>query len=408
MQGAVNYMAGTVRIRISARYPERVINICAQSGIEFWDLERRKDGTAVMTVYIQGYRRLREISRKSGLFNIKIEKRKGVPFLLWRIRKRYVLIFGLILCFAALITSSFFVWQIDIEGNEKVSSSEILAAMRKYGVSIGTCTLTIQNDYISNKVLLEIPELSWMTINTHGSRARVIVREKRPIPEIIDYTVPTSVYSSKAGIITKIIVLRGTPQVTVGDTVFEGDLLVSSQVGSVASGDRYVRADAEIWARTWYNMSESMPLSCTRKQYTGSETTRVAIILGKKRINLYFSGGNPYEDYDKITLYDNITAFDGSALPVTVVKETFTEYEEVSAMITAESAGKVLEARLTERLNAEIGDGSVESVNFEYSVENGVLTVTMSAECVEEITTLRELSADEIIYEEELPDAPQE
>jgi similar to stage IV sporulation protein len=295
-----------------------------------------------------------------------------------------------------LIFSSFFIWQIEVEGNENVSTSEILASLRKYGVTIGTCTLTVENDYISDKVLLDIPELSWMAINTKGSRAVVIVREKREKPEIVDMTVPTSVYAGKTGTITKITVLRGTPQVSVGDSVLEGDILVSSQVASVSSGDRFVRADAEIWAKTWYNISDTMPLNYTGKVYTGGEKTRTAIILGKKRINLYFSGGNPYASYDKITMYNNIKAFDGSPLPLTIIKESFIPYETEKSIMTAESGGKILEARLMERLNDEIGDGSVENVSFNYSVENGVLTVTMEAQCLENIARLQSLTEDEI------------
>lgn len=396
MQGAVNYLTGTVRVSIRARYEERVANICTQVGVKFWDMERRRDGTLTMMTTIGGYRKLREISKKSGLFTIKPERRKGVPFLLWRVRRRYALLVGMFLCFGAVFFSSFFVWQIEVTGNSTVSKGEIIGALKELGVDIGTCTLKINNRQIQNNILLMIPELSWITVNTEGSRAHVIVREKIEKPEIIDVTEPTSVYAEKSGIITKMTVLRGTPVVNVGDTVMGGELLVEGKMHILSGETDFVRADAEIIARTWYNMSEMMPLNMACKEYTGETAEKFLLRLGKKTVNLYFSGGNPYPSYDKITADNIVKTPDGSALPFGIIKETYAEYTVKSELMTANTAGKILEERLLKRLSQEIDDGEIVSADFEYSVENGVLTVSMSAECIENISVLKLMEPEEL------------
>ena len=394
MKSAVNYVAGTVRVRLDCKYPERVINLCAGNNVDFWDLERAPDGAARMTVTIGGYAELRRVSRETGAFSIRVTRRRGVPFLLWRIRKRYALLVGMVLCLLAVTVSSFFVWQIDVTGNETVPTSEILAALRSLGVDIGTSTLAISQERISNRMLLLVPRLSWITLNTHGSRIEVMVREKILKPELYDPDVPTGVYAAKAGIIVRTVVTEGWKVAAQGDTVLPGDELVSAHV-PVGAGS-LVHAQAEIWARTWYEFSLQMPLENAKKTYTGATSTHTAIILGGKRINFYFSGGNPYAGCDKITMYTPVELPGGAVLPLTIVRDTFEEYTLTEGTLTVQEAERILSAQLLYRLEQTIGEGSVTSAAFETAEENGVVTVTLRAECLEQIGAERALTEAEI------------
>ncbi|MGM9520958.1 MAG: sporulation protein YqfD [Oscillospiraceae bacterium] len=396
MQGAVNYVKGSVRIRVKCKYPERIINICARNGVDFRELQREENGDTLMTVSISGYRTLRKIAKEGGLISISPLRRSGVPFFLWRIRKRYVLLAGMALCLVAVWVSSFFIWQIDVEGNETVSTSEILACLKKLGVEIGASTFSVSRSQLSNEMLLMIPELSWITLNTHGSRIEVIVREEIKKPEIYDPDTPMLVYAEKAGIITEMTVSEGNPLVSAGDTVDAGDELVSGVMVGGKSGVRLMRASAEVWARTWYEFSLKMPLETAVKEYTGEKTTRTALIIGGKRVNLYFSGGNPYGYYDKMTVYKTAELPGGAVLPLTVITETYEEYRPVYKSLSFESAESVLKSRLLAMLEEEIADGYVVSTDYASTEENGVVTVTLYAECVEQIAASRELTEEEI------------
>ncbi len=392
MSGAINYVRGTVRVELRSKYSERVVNICASSGVDFWDLRRGEGGAAEVTVYIPGYLKLREVAEKTGAFTVRVLGRRGAPFFLWRIRRRYVLFAGLIACLAAVAYTSFFVWQIDVVGNEKVPSAAILSALRDAGVDIGVNALKVSQERVSNRVLLEMPELSFISLNTHGCRLEVVVREARERPELFDPAVPTSVFAGKAGIITDMEVLEGWATVAPGDTVGVGDELISSFV-PVGNG-RNVHAEGRVTARTWYELTLSTPLETVKKRYTGETRRRTAIIFGGKRLNLYFSGGNPYGCYDKITEYETLTLPGGTVLPVTVVRETYDEYERVSEALTAEDAERLLRSRLMYLLEREIGEGSVTDTRFESREEGGLLYVTLRAECLEEIGVAQGVAAE--------------
>ena len=55
---------------------------------------------------------------------------------------------------------------------------EILRALEQNGVGIGTFSFSLDPEGLRNRVLLEIPELSWLTVNVSGCRATVQVRER--------------------------------------------------------------------------------------------------------------------------------------------------------------------------------------------------------------------------------------
>ena len=72
----------------------------------------------------------------------------------------------------------------------------------------------------------------------------------------------------------------------VGDAVVAGETLVSGEMPSEVGDTRYVRASAEIRARTWYEMSASAPLEYSGLEQSDSRT-RWALVIGDKRINFY-------------------------------------------------------------------------------------------------------------------------
>lgn len=391
MQSAVDFFRGSIKIEVNCKYPERFLNICAQKGIEFRNPKRTGKHTVEMDVYISGYDYLRDLREEYG-FTLKRLKKRGVPFFLWKIRKRYALIAGLIIAIGLVWWSSFFIWQIEVSGNEKVSTERILAALEEVGVKIGANSLMLSQQEISNEMLLKIPELSWITVNNAGSRATVMVREDIPKPDILDESLEVSVIAEKSGIITEMTVLQGTAEVAIGDTVQAGDLLVSSRMNT-----RYVHAQAEIYARTWYEMSAQMPLEAYEKVYTGEIVTKKSLIIAGKTIDLYFSGGNLWSGYDKITKEESVELFGKIALPIKTISEQYLEYELLPIKRTRAEIEAELEASIMEDVRAMLGEGEILQTWVSSSNDNGMITVKITVECLERIDCERQDGNNELL-----------
>lgn len=91
---------------------------------------------------------------------------------LGRFRRRYALLVGLALSLTAVCVLSQFVLTIEVEGNEAVSTAEILTELRRQGLRPGVYGPGLDEGTISSAALLGLPELAWMSVNLHGTGRR--------------------------------------------------------------------------------------------------------------------------------------------------------------------------------------------------------------------------------------------
>ena len=145
LQQAVNFFKGHVTVRVEGGFPERVLNLCAARQINFWDLNWETPISFTFTMTRRSFRELKKHQGKLGA-ELQVVGREGLPYFARRFRRRYVLVAGLGLCMLLLLVGSFFIWDIQIEGNVRVSQEEIRRALDKYGVNMGTYSFSIQSE----------------------------------------------------------------------------------------------------------------------------------------------------------------------------------------------------------------------------------------------------------------------
>ncbi|MGI5936553.1 MAG: sporulation protein YqfD [Oscillospiraceae bacterium] len=385
MERIIYTILGYVRVEVSGAQPVNVLNLCADTGVKFWWVEYVDEFTLRLTVRSRHLPKLQDLVRR-GQCSVKWVKPCGFPVHLKKLRGRYVLLAGLLACLAALAWSSLHIWEIEVKGNETVPAWRILGALDECGVGIGSFWPSISTEDVRSRVQLILPEISWLTVNVQGSRAEVLVRERTLKPEIVDEKTPHDIVAGKTGIISEMRVYRGAAAVSVGQTVLAGEKLVSCYVPSSFAPPRMVHALADVKARTWYEISAAAPLKYREKAYTGRESTKYALILGTKRINFYLNSGISEPNCDKIITVDQLKWENVFALPVKLVTEKYLEFETRSVPEDRSGLRKRLEAQLMSRLLEQIGeDGKVVSSQYSFSEKNGLLTVTLRAECTEQI-----------------------
>ena len=314
-----------------------------------------------------------------------MEGKEGLPYLALRLRRRTVLLAGLIACVGLFFFSTLFIWDFTIEGNRTVSDEEILRSLQKNGVTLGTFAFAFRSDDLRNHVLLDIPELSYIAVNVSGCRANVQVRERVEPPEDVDKRKPGNTVAVRDGLVTEIRPYDGEKLVLPGTTVQEGQLLISGVVDDAQAGTRFLMGRGKVYARTWYQLRCKVPMEKEEKVYTGKEKTVFAFCWGTKRVNLYNSSSIDREDCDKITLRTQLTLPGGIALPITVVKETYRYYETETVERTQEEAEALASQVLSKTLLSGMDEGLVEEEQYSSVVwENGYL-VELAAECREQI-----------------------
>jgi len=392
MQKIINFFRGSVLYTVTGAFPERFLNLCAQNAVAFWGLEWLDDHTLRLCFARKDAKKARTLAEKV-MCQAKAARRAGVPFFLAKFRRRYAFLAGLALAVAAVCVLSRFILTIEVTGNRAVSTAVILSELNRQGVRVGAYGPSIDEKVVSQEALLRIPALSWMAVNLHGTRAEVIVREKVPKPDIVDRTVPSHVVSAATGIITHMEVLEGQPLFQEGDTVLAGEILISGvidvpepQYADTDLGTRITHAMGNVWARTWRTLEARIPLEAQVKRYTGEEVTRYSLGILDRRLNFYGNSGISLDKYDKITSSHSLTLPGGRVMPLVLRAERYRGYATEPVALDAEAARTLLEERLLERLDGLVGeDGEVLRTDFTVREENGILVVTLLAECREQI-----------------------
>jgi len=386
----VNLLRGSVALEVTGAFPERFLNLCAQRQVPFWGVEQPDETTLYLTVAWAHREGLEELGERTGC-TIREVGRRGAPALLRRFRRRYALLTGFLLAALAVCLLSRVVLVVEVEGNERVPSQVILTELARLGVKPGAWGPSLATRDLCNIALTQLKDLSWMTVNLHGIRAQVVVRERVEKPELVDETVIGDIVAEAPGLITDMEVWSGDPAVKEGDTVLPGDVLIRGSIqmdppeySGLEPEWLPVRAMGKVEGRTWRTLSAAIPLETQVKGWTGDEKTLWSAVFFGQRVNFFGNSGIPYGKCDKISRTWTLTLPGGLRLPVSLTRETWRAYETATHPVDPQAAQAMLEEALLARLRGQLGEtGEVLSHSFSAKQEGGLLTVTLTAECRE-------------------------
>lgn len=381
-----SYISGYLRINIEGYYIERFINICRKENIPVWNIKKEKDIRLAFNIKIKDFKKICKIA-KTTKCKLKIKKKKGFPFILNRYKKRKIFAIFLILVIILIVMSSNYVWNIEVIEENGNNLENIMQNLNQSGLAVGKRKSEINTKEVINKVRLERNDVAWMGIELKGTNAIVKVVKSDEKPDIIDENEYCSIVADKAGIITKISAQDGTANVKVGDTINEGETLINGWVEGKYTGIRYVHAKGEIQAKVWYTKHKFIEYNTTEKRETGNQEEKYAIKFNNFKINLG-KGVSKFEIYDTIETENKFKIFSDFYLPISIVKTTNKEIENVQKKYNKEEAKMLGIKELEEELNNEIEnkDNIVNKNINTYENENG-LDVYVTYEVLENIGT---------------------
>ncbi len=384
------YLKGYLTITVTGRFCERFINVCAAKNILLWDIKRISAHSIRCKISVPAFRKLPTITFHTGV-RVHINIKHGFPFFLKRYKRRKIALFGAFIFLLLVIGANQFVWQIDITGNYKIPEEKILSVLKDSGLKVGALRRNIDPAELKKNALLSIPELAWLWVDAKGSRVIVDVREDIEAPQMEAITDYVNVIAKCDALIEKMTVRGGVPVVSEGDTVLEGTVLVTGKIPSTIRQDiRYVRADADVFARVWYERREIFSRISTLRNETGKHRTHYTIDFFGKKLNVFHTDTPPYENYD---VHENTFSLFG----IKLITKKYDEVELQEEILTEETMADFGIAQIKKQLEEEVQPDSVlKSFDSTYKVINDTtIEVTVKAEYLENIA---------VSVEEEIPE----
>ena len=225
---------------------------------------------------------------------------------------------------------------IKVSGNRAVPSTRILEAAHQSGVRILCSRRDLRSEAVKNRLLQQIPELSWAGINTKGCVAEIQVRELPEKNENSPILGASSLIALRDGIITKSIVRRGNLLCSPGQAVKKGQILISG-VREEGKVKRIGPSEGDVFAITQRNFSIVTPAFRFIKGET-QETSRVyTLLIGKKRMKICGSSGNWDTTCGRMYTEYYITLPGGWKLPIGLGQDTYVCTELIQRPETTES-----------------------------------------------------------------------
>lgn len=381
-----SYILGYLRMSIEGYYIERFINICKKRNITIWNLKRNKNTMLFFNVRIKEFKEVCKIVKQLNC-KLKIRSKKGLPFLMYKYKKRKTFAILLIIVVFIIGLSSMYVWNVDIIEENNQELPNIRQDIEEAGIKLGTLKSKINSKEIINKIRLKRNDVAWMGIEKKGTNIIVKLVKADQKPEIVDTNEYCNIVSDKTGVITKINAQNGTANVKVGDTINKGDILINGWMEGKYTGIRYVHAKGEIEAKVWYTKNKKIPYILTQTRETGNQENKYSLKINNFEIN-FLKKYSKFEIYDTIETDSKFRIFSDFYLPISVVKTTFKEKENYTQKYTLEEAKTLGIEELQEELKKEIKDEKKivnKNINT-YEKEDGV-EIYVTYEVLENIGT---------------------
>lgn len=394
-----NYLKGYVIVEVSGYALEKFVNLAIKDKHYFWNITRSNNKMYIHTS-ANTFKRLKPYAKKSKC-HIRIVEKRGLPFLRFRYRKRWMLGMGTLVFIGLMYLLCSFVWLIEVEGCRTLNETEVIETLEKKGYEIGKLKKQLDLRQAEQILIDSYQNIVWTGIKFEGTKLVIEISEAIPKPEMIDETKPCHLVANKDALITYIVADRGMPLVKKGDTVRKGDLLVSGSLPyNDESGMSYLtHAKAEIKAKSGYALEAKLPLWQMKKEYTGRVSSLYSFKLFQYKIPFFKAHQKEsYDFYDGLVTVKQFRLTNKFPLPFYYEKVEKVEYTPYKEAVEQEVAKERLYVALYDQLLKKIGqEAQVIYHEVDYKLEKDVLYAKLQAVVEEDIREVVYLTENEMI-----------
>ena len=380
MRKNTGILRGEAYVELLGGGTDRLLNACAEAALPLWDVSFLNGACLRARLREHDIPRLEKIAAlcQCEMRTLRLYGGGSAK----RVRARARLAVFAAVCALMLAISSLFIWDIEVEGNERLSKGEILRALSDCGVSEGCFWPAADAERVRGEMLLRCGDLAWMTLNVRGSRATVLVLEREEKPEIYDEKAAADLVASRDGVVRGLNVKNGRALVGRGELVRAGQTLVSGEMDSPTGQSRLVRAEGGVTAETWPERSIVLSPGARQKERKNGLRLIVGIRWGKNRIDLVTNSRKELDECDKIVKEYTLGIRGLFRFPLGLCVEIYRPFRSTGAAAADLPGAK---ARALDALKEEI-DGEI--LSYEFEEQDG--RIVLRAHCLENIALTKE------------------
>lgn len=276
-----NWIVGFVTILLQGDELPRFLRLCSNKGILVWD------------VCYKDWNEMQVCMRKSDVFRakvplkktktrIRISRKDGLPFLIFRFRKKAVYFLCVASAFMILMVLSGYIWRIEIVGNSYLSEECLITYLEDKSCGIGVKKQSINPQEMEKMMLKDFPEIIWNSVSIHGTTLHVSIKEQIPGDDVHGQEgTEQDLVAPIQGTVKQIYIRHGTAAVAVGDKVQKGDPLVYGWIPIYNDSNTEIikyhstEADADVYVEGQIPIYNEIKRKHKARLYSGKERSYI-------------------------------------------------------------------------------------------------------------------------------------
>ena len=291
------------------------------------------------------------------LIDTEYEESQTLGLLGWykRLKCKAAIFTALLVSFALALLSENTVWDVRVEGNERLPDAAVVELLSECDFAIGDFWFLNDRAEVESAVLSRCPDIAWINVNRRGSVAYVVIAEKArdTSSEENEAKGYSNVVAAVDCVIEEITVHSGVAMVKAGDAVKAGDLLIAGILPK-ESGGGFCHASGSVIGR----MSDTVTVSVQREYETktkiGEKLLAFDIKIFKLNANIFKRYGNLPEECDIIEEISTPSLLGKARLPVETRAQYLVEYEYSNATYSDTELVSIASARLNSATSSRL------------------------------------------------------
>lgn len=218
-----------------------------------------------------------------------------------------------------------YIWSVRVTGNRSITTDMLYDYLTEQEWYYGDRISNIVPDEMEEQLRARFPIITWCNVVVKGTCLMIDIKENelagvRSIDRRQGDTGYGDMAALEQGIVASIITRAGVPRCKAGDSVSQGQILVSGEIpiynntGDTVIDHRYVAADADILLQYEISYLDFVSAEVCVKEYTGAskESSFVTTRLGEWQIGAQDA---PYETFDHYSSCYQLRCMDNFYLP---------------------------------------------------------------------------------------------
>lgn len=336
------------RFRAEGLNLERLILRAGADGIRLQRMRRK--GSKLSGIVAEGdLTRLRILAEQGG-WRLQSGERVGMGRIEDWLCRRVWLVIGCLLTGIAVVAAAQMMWRVDVVDGG-IYEADIRQYLSEKGIHPLQWKRQIDLAALRDELEWRYPQIAWVEVGWRGVTLQIRIAEGTPSGKTISISGACDVVALRDGIVTSVVTVAGTPQVTVGEIVRKGQVLIQGveRVGQEQS--QSVAARGCVQARVWDAAAVTMSVWETETVYTGRRYETVAVTLPWFPL---WKGDDAVYDQEDVAV--RLTPLGGIFLPAVIRQETHMEAKVNSKKRSAEQVKGEAGVAALRKLRQKIGN----------------------------------------------------